>query len=364
MTRDSHSLRPDPLPSRFLELDVLRGLAVIGVVLNHAINGLQAGGLLAPDTLLVTVNSWLYQFRMPAIAFVLGLFVPRAIQKRTPRLWADQRVRLAVYLYLVWFVIQMGVELAMNPWKNVPIEPVDALRIWAMPAHLWFMPYLAVSAVLLALTRPWEPRRRWWLLPLLLSTPLLWGWNPDLWGLRGLSLLGFSALGALLGAPAVGRALRDRAPLWAVVAVVLTPLFFVNITQHFIPSTLDAGLTTGATWNLAWLPASIGSALLGILALAGWAVLISRLPGVRTAVSYAGRHTLEIYLSHIIVIAGTRIVLVKLGITSIPILLVAMMILGVGAPLLLERLVRATPLRHLFVLPTALSPRSYERPGG
>lgn len=61
--------------TRFDQIDIFRGIAVIGVVLSHAVDGLLGAGLLAPGAALWLFNNWMYAFRMPAIALVLGLFI-------------------------------------------------------------------------------------------------------------------------------------------------------------------------------------------------------------------------------------------------------------------------------------------------
>ncbi len=68
--------------------------------------------------------------------------------------------------------------------------------------------------------------------------------------------------------------------------------------------------------------------------------------------SYLGRHSIEIYLVHIIAASGIRIILQKyFGISDVGIQLVSGMIVGVGAPLLLAALAPRFGFSWLFVAP-------------
>lgn len=77
---------------------------------------------------------------------------------------------------------------------------------------------------------------------------------------------------------------------------------------------------------------------------------------MREALALVGRNTLQIYLAHIVVIAGLRIVLMALGVTSAAVLLPTLLVAGVIAPLIAERVLRPTPLRYVFEPPPSLIP--------
>lgn len=172
--------------------------------------------------------------------------------------------------------------------------------------------------------------------------------------MRGLALLGFSAVGACIGVARFGAVLaRHR---WTVVgigliALLIAPLFFgrdlVAASVLATPEQWDAG-------RASWLPQSVALAWLGQFIIGGAAIALWAIPKVGDAMALVGRHTLSIYLAHIIVIAGLRIVLVRLGFDSVPVLMVLLVAAGVIIPLAVERLVRATPLRYVFDTPPGL----------
>lgn len=349
--------------NRYEEVDVYRGLAVVGVVFSHAVGGLRSAGLLPRDSLLWLTNDWLYQFRMPAIALVLGLFISYGVRKYGTKRYILKRAIFALYLYVLWYVIQMGMELATSSLKNHPITLAEALRIWSPPAHLWFIPYIAVSALVIAIVRPWE-RRPWLSLPLLIvGSTALWGWSPAIWGLQGLALVGFSAVGATIGVKRFGGFLRSRPGLVIVVGAIslgIALLFFGY--QRFVPASVNASPELWVEGRLSWLPLSVFVAWLGQFILAGFAVALYRVPVVRETMVYVGQQTLPVYLAHILVIAGLRIVLMRLGIDSVPLLMVVLVVAGVAFPVLAERITQGNVLRHVFHPPDRWLPSPPARP--
>lgn len=309
------------------------------------------------------MNSWLYQFRMPTIAFVLGLFIPRSVEKYGALPYLLRRLVFVLYVYAVWYLIQMSVELVTSPLKNHPITPADAASVWTTPAHLWFIPYLLVSAAVMTLAQPWRPGRRWTLLLLLGITLLTWGWNPDLWGMRGWSLLFFTGLGALLGAPRLGKVLSQRRGSVLLAGAAALALFvwlstgplasLLHPSTEWVYRRADLGLTGPGWWSLL----SFASAMAGLIFMAGLSAALAAVPALAACGRYIGQRTLDIYLAHVVVVAGARIILVRAGLEQPMPLLAVLMVLGVGVPLLLERITRGNAARALFEPPSGLYTR-------
>lgn len=339
-------------------IDVYRGLAVILVVFGHIIDGvINAGLLVGHESFWLALYEWLYGLRMPAIALVLGAFIPYGVAKYGTWRYIARRTIMAAYLYAVWYVIQMGTELLTSRWKNTLVTVDDAMQFWLQPAHLWFIPYIAVSAIVVSLLRPWD-RRPWLTLPLiLLASTVLWGWSSDVIGLRGLPLIGFSAVGAVIGMKRFGRTLETHRGLILGLGLAAfgVSLFFFG-TKIVSPS-FAATPEQWVAGRLTWLPQSVTLAWLGQFILAGITVALASIPRIKDAFALIGRNTLQIYLAHILVTAGLRIILVKVGVTSPLVLIPLLLAAGVLLPLLAERMVRSTPLRYVFDVPASFMPR-------
>ncbi|MFD0045368.1 acyltransferase family protein [Pseudarthrobacter scleromae] len=337
---------------RIIAIDIARALAIIGVVFNHTVDGLVASGIVDDSSTIAAFNRALYVFRMPALAFVLGLFMARAAEKRGTAGYIREKVTFALYIYLVWFVIQTLVEIATSSLKNSPRGWDSLLEVWAMPAHLWFMPFLAVSAVVVSIAAPWRSSARAATAVALVGvgSVLAWGWNPAIFGLRGLTLLVFTMAGATIGAKRLGAAMEVNFIGWVSFGLASFSGFILLHSAGIRPATLNSG----GPYDLAANAFSALAATLGIITLLTLAVILSRVPTLRSALRSVGTKTLEIYLAHVIIVAGTRIVLDKMGVSSEVVFILTAMILGIAAPLVLATLAPRLHLKWLFATPGPL----------
>ncbi|MCZ2817370.1 acyltransferase family protein [Modestobacter sp. VKM Ac-2984] len=341
-------------PQRVAAIDVARAVAIIGVAANHSIDGILNAGLIPTDHPLEVVNSALYLFRMPALAFLLGLFVPRAVVKRGAAGYVRERATLMLWLYLLWYLVQSMAELATNQVKNVPREPGATWRVWEPFAHLWFLPFLIVTAVVLAVLRPWQdPARR--LLgggALLLVCLFTWGWNPSLFGLTGLSLLAFAAAGSVVGLARLGAWMQGPPWVWTAAGLLGAGSLGVLLQADVVPSTLPAEV------GLAERALSLGAAVAGTIVLLAVSVLLTRVPPLRDLLAAIGRRTLPIYLAHVLVVAGVRVVLLRLGVDQPYVIATLAVLAGVGIPFAVATFTADRPWANwLFDLPPALGPR-------
>jgi fucose 4-O-acetylase-like acetyltransferase len=351
---------PAAAPRRVEAIDVARAAAIIGVVANHSIDGMFTAGVVPPGHALDSVNSALYIFRMPALAFLLGLFVPRAVAKRGRVGYVVERASLMLYLYLLWFILQNLAETATNGLKNTPRSTEDLWAVWQPFAHLWFLPFLVVTAVTLALLEPWRGTvRRVCAGGGLLAVALLtWGWNPDFFGLTGLSLIVFAAAGSMVGLPRLGRLMQRSLLRWWVTGAAATAVFLLLLGPDLVPSTLPVQADAGQRIL------SLTAAATGTVVLLALSVVVSRIPAFRTLLAAVGRRTLPIYLAHVIIVAGVRVALVEAGSDDPVLILTAALVMGValpiGAAVLAERWWWAA---WIFDLPAPLKRRLLGEPG-
>ena len=342
-------------------VDVARALIIVGVVLNHAVDGLVGAGLLDRDGGLGTVNAGLYLFRMPALAFLLGLFVPRAVARGGSVGYARERVATMLYLYLVWFYVESAFEIGADRFTNGEHDASALLEPWVTIAHLWFLPFLAVVALVLAVTRPWASRLR--AVTTLGGTTalglLLWGWTPSVVGLPGLALLPFVVVGALIGVARLGDWMT-RLPLgaWLAAGSACAALFvLLDRRDPLIAATLDESAPAGID------ALSMVAAALGTVAVLAVAVAIARVPALTRPLAAIGRRTLSIYLAHVVVVAGLRVLLDHAGVTSIAAYMLLLVPGGVLLPMAVAAAVRDRPWANwIFELPAPLARRVRPRP--
>ncbi len=176
--------------------------------------------------------------------------------------------------------------------------------------------------------------------------------DPSLIGLRGLSLLVFVALGATIQVGGLDRAFRWPARVWLAVGVLALAGFNGLWLTHLAPATQEAHLALSLVLR------SEAAACLGIVMVLALAVVIARAKPARWALSAVGRRTLPIYLAHVIVVAGGRIVLDKvLHVEHVWVYPTVLVPVGVVLPLLVSAWARRLHLSWLFELPAWLSSR-------
>lgn len=329
-------------------IDIARALAIIGVVFGHSVDGLINSGTLAPSDATARVHDALYVLRMPAMAFVMGFFIPGSVAKRgTPRYLAN-RVLLMLYLYVLWFFVQGVVEVATSSLKNKPRPPATLLEVWVTYGHLWFLTFLAVATLVVVTIRPWPGRARLLLLVGYLAVGVaLWGWNVQVVGLRGLSLLFFVAAGAAVGLRRMGSLMLARPGLWLAAGVVATVAYVLMYSLDPAPATDVEDVVPGVGTRAL----SLTMAVVGIVALLALAVALARIPRVSEFLAHLGRVTLPIYLAHLIVVAGSREALEVAGVDPVLVYVVVGTVLGMLVPYVLFLHADRLRLGWLFDLP-------------
>ena len=108
---------------------------------------------------------------------------------------------------------------------------------------------------------------------------------------------------------------------------------------------------------------SLGLGLAGAMAVVATGALMARYQ-LFAMLRYCGENSLVIYLAFFVFMAATRMAMLKAGLVGdVGIAALVVTAAGVAGPLLLDRLVRSTPARFVFMRPAALS-LGRRRPAG
>ena len=149
--------------SRIPWLDAARGLCIILVVLGHAIGGLTGAGLVTQESILVTLNYFIYTFHIPAFFVISGMLAPSSISKIEKIL--NNNIKLFISLCFIW-TIQI---LVMNYFSNylnqpMPFDPREFLTlIVGSPSQFWFLKILFFVHIAYLLSRKYSTDN-WFLL--------------------------------------------------------------------------------------------------------------------------------------------------------------------------------------------------------
>jgi uncharacterized membrane protein YcfT len=323
-------------------VDTAKGVCIVLVVMMHATLGV--GEAMGGEGFMHWLVAFAKPFRMPDFFLVSGLFLSRVID-RDWRSYGDKRVLHFAYFYLLWLVIQSLARFGQTSGGTVEGFVAHlALSLVEPYGTLWFVYLLAVFSVATKLLRAVPA-------PLLLAgaailqiVPVDTGWTVvDEFCARYVYFLA----GYLL-APAIFRLAEAVAARPGPALAGLAAWAVVNGVLALTPSGLARFPTLA---SLPFVSLALGAA--GAVAIVGMAALLTP---TRAAApfAYAGRNSIAVYLAFFIPMAATRTILVKTGLIAdvgvVSAIVTAAAVLG---PLVLERLVRDTPLSFLFKRPAA-----------
>jgi fucose 4-O-acetylase-like acetyltransferase len=324
-------MQPGSNPIRLLWLDVAKGLGIVLVVYGHVMRGLIAGGIAGVPWVKVA-DFFLYLFHMPLFFLLAGLTAGGSLRKGGGTFVKDKLWTIA-YPYFLWSLIQGGIQIALGGAINDPLTPVELpmFVLFDPIGQFWFLYALFFCHLGLLLLH--RQRAALLVLAALSSVVALTLPDPDDILRRTLLHFGFYAAGVLISA----RVLRAPSQPSITFTLLLWTLFFA--------AGYAASLVTDIPMSAAGLPASV-------LGIAGIIAVAKRMSGpLAKFFGWLGRMSMTIYILHILAGAGTRIVLLKLGIEGPLALHVALgVIVGVGGSVIAHLLFRRLGVLSLLGL--------------
>lgn len=310
-------------------IDALRGIAIVLVILHHAIALSAMFSGVAPPTWLGAIDVLALPFRMPLLVFLSGFVLSRSLHKPIEQYYGG-KVRAIVWPNIVWVLIY---------GLTVGLDQVSVWEAWVAGTWLWFLTYLAAYYALAPLLRRLPP----WVAPLALWAGAFVVASP--------SWTQFLLLGAYFFAGYAVWVYRHRLQATAALpvqvaciawAVGFAAYGFWSVRSPLVPvlSTTQEPLT--------------GPAILA--ALAGVIFVARRLPdGWTRFVRYVGRNSLVFYVSHfpLQIVWTTVLGAASIWLWELHIGVGVLLGLAVGAALVWMR--RWPPVAALFVMPASLS---------
>lgn len=332
-------------PGRVAWADIAKGWSIVLVVIMHSTLGV--GQDMGGTGWLHLLVAWAKPFRMPDFFLVAGLFAASALDQPLKR-FLDRRLVHFVYFYLLWAGVAIGLKGVVEHGLDGREIGGELLRSLYDPySSLWFIYILPVMFLIVRALRA---------LP---APPVL---------------AAASALHVLAAAYADGGRYALSSDLTGSFALDSLTLFLVFfLAGHFgrdrllalaeaaarHPARAGLGLALWAAFNTlgVWSGAAdlpggtLVFGLAGALAVVVASALLARLPAMGWLAAI-GRKSLAVYLSFAIPMAATRMVLIKTGaIADVGWVSALTALAALLLPLLIERLVRGTPLAFLYVRP-------------
>jgi fucose 4-O-acetylase-like acetyltransferase len=305
------------LGKRYGWIDYARGIAIVLIVVNHMGGSFINAGA-GIDTWLTDLFQTVYYSRMPLFFIVSGLFVRRSLEKRGLGPFVQYKFATILYPYFVWGGVQVAFQVLayQQGLANMPRAWGDLAYLLYNPHGLgqfWFLYVLFAVAVLFALAHTYaHPSRLAWLVVGLvgyLSSSFL----PPYFGAKTIAeFFFFLIIGDWVSrwflAPANYQTLGSAKLLAVVLPIFL--VFHSYLYFHFD----EVGTWPRPSWQRVWLMASVFA---GLALMFNLSFLLDRL-GWAKWLRFIGNHSLYIYMLHIIVGAGARAILLKLGGSQYP----------------------------------------------
>lgn len=335
------STRTTTVKQRLDWVDYARGIAIILVVFRHTMVGLNRSGLTVPD--------WLYQiqeftvnFRMPAFFMLSGIFLAKAVIKRETGEVFRKKSYTLLYPYLLWTTLFISIQILMSDYTNASRTPEDYLDIILQPRsldHMWYLLALFTTTCLYLVSFKWinAPVAQ-------LTLGVLLHFVSHF--VREYSLVSdlcyyyiFLVLGVVLSRNLITSQAQTKTGLLRTV-VLLLPFFVAG--QWFW---LEYG-----NESLGMMPVSLGIILLACVFFyffCRWARMQEIFPGLVNI----GRHSVYIYILHLLIIAGFRILATNLlNIHNVYILVLGSLLLSIILPILAYRYLGKYGFHYLFSL--------------
>ena len=331
MTRE----RAKEQAGRIAFVDYGKGVCIILVVMMHSVLGVEAAA--GHPGWMHALVEFATPFRIPAFFLIAGLFLSKTIDSDW-RSYLDRKVLHFVYFYVLWLTIQFAFKFpAMAQAHGLGAAAWSYLEAFVQPfGTLWFIYLLPVFFVAARLTRGVPPLLVWLAAAVLEIAPIETG---------AVVLDEFAArfvyfYSGYLFARAV-FAFADGVPARA-------PLALAGI--------LACGALNAFAVMSGWAGQPLVSLALGLLGaaalIAASALLAARdlCPPLR----WCGENSLVIYLAFFLPMVIAREALLRSGIvTDAGAISLIVTIAAVVVPFAIERAVRNTRLRFLFVRPEA-----------
>lgn len=305
-------------------IDVLRGLAILLLLLLHACNvpnfrvGVPGPAWLDP------VNAFFAPFRMTALMFLSGMLVDRSLAKPLGRNLLGKVQHLA-WPYLLWTTVL----LLSAGWTYFATFYLTDPSAWVATGYLWYLFYLLCFTIVAPAIR-WIPA---WLTPLLCLTAaavLPQGTEP--------AKLAFYATFYFAGHAFQRR--RHQLMPWLRRPVVVLPLAAAAIGLGVATATISYALYDDVL-VVPLVLAGIAAAIVGAERIADrrWAA----------PVAWVGRHSIVFYTVHWPIMLAASVALVAVGWKSWLTLGLLVATLVLATPLAVLR--RRRPVRWLFEAP-------------
>jgi fucose 4-O-acetylase-like acetyltransferase len=338
-------------------IDYARGIAIVLVLYRHVFEGIKHAGFAVHDYLAIEhANILFFSFRMPLFFVISGMFVVAGLAKRGLSSFIETKGRTILYPYFVWGILQISIQLLLKDYVNANRTPESYLYLLYSPRLLdqfWYLYALFNVTVLYAIVEATiKPAKTIQLaLGAVLFAVSIYAYQQNI----NLYFVGdilhyylFLAIGGAVGSFINNPAISVKLSSYSWLLMMLLPF---SATQYYY---LIANIPY-AEMNYDFVEYYEPLRFI-IIALVGtfFVILISftlqRLNRLKW-LHLLGRHSLYIYVTHVMALAATRIFMTRvLNVTNIPVLFFSGILFGLFLPIVIYKIAIKFNMGWLFSL--------------
>ncbi len=344
-------------PERLTWIDYARGIAIILVVYRHVFQGLKESGIAIDNyRYLEYANIFFFSFRMPLFFIISGIFVTASLRKRGIKEYIATRAKTILYPYFLWACIQLTLQAIFARYTNGHPTLQSYLYLFYLPreiAQFWYLYALFNVALVYVLVKQKLHVSAMQNIGLgilmFYGSVLLYREKIDT-GFAGdiMHYYVFFAIGDTISSYMMNRDNFTRFESWK----LLLPLLccFIAAQSYFLKANLSSGVEKYqfVEYHQPF--------IFLLIALTGCAFIINltfvlQKKKILNWLPQLGRHSLYIYVAHVIIFAAVRILLTKVfGVNNVIILLASGIIAGLTVPVILYKLSVKFNIPWLFTL--------------
>lgn len=347
-------------PARLTWIDYTRGIAIILVLYRHVFEGIKESGLSVEKYMyLEYTNIFFYSFRMPLFFIISGIFVSASLQKRGVKNFIETKARTILYPYFLWAFLQITLQIIFSKFANAHPTLQTYSYLLYVPREVdqfWYLYALFNVAVVYALVKTTFKISAlqnviigivlFAITAIVHQKHINLGFISDIF-----HYYLFFAIG-----DAVSRYISDRNNFkyfesWKLLLIMLVP--FIAAQVYFLKENIDHSNIEKYEFVEYYQPVMyVLIALTGCVFIMNLTFVLQKLKlKILGWLPEFGRHSLYIYVAHVIVFAAVRVFLRKVfHIDSVPVLLVICIIMGGIVPVMLYKLSVKLNMRWWFTL--------------
>lgn len=325
------------LETRSSWVDYAKAIGIILVVYGHVARGLYNAGINIPRKFYELTDSIVYSFHMPLFFFLSGFFFYKSFKKRGGIKLIGGKIDVIFYPYIIWSVLQGCIEVFLSDYTNGNVTYSEVFSLlWSPRAQFWFLYDLfiifIVSTVIFTVLS-----KRFTLVVLLISS-ILYVYQDILPAVFISNNLVFFISGIFFSLHYKCEKLSSSWRVFIIMLVFIAGQFVFH--QSFGLIYTDKGLAS--------LTLSLVS-IIFVISLSSWASKTQS-----KAILLIGSSSMAIYLMHILVGSGVRVILKSLiGIDSFVVHLIVGCCVGVCLPVMAFAIIKN--LKTSFVLSAPIS---------